>query len=81
MGMQQRHFLKSETRAPYCTVKKMNKINKHLCYYITMSSYIIINYSCFESKRSGAMELVSVFIVEQGIKEAKELHGAVAPPG
>lgn len=57
----------------------MNKINiRHLCYYITMSSYI--NYSCFESKRSGAMELVSVFIAEQGIKEAKELHGAVAPP-
>lgn len=45
-----------------------------------MSSYIIINYSCFESKRSGAIEPVSVYIAEQGNKEAKELHGAVAPP-
>lgn len=45
-----------------------------------MSSNIIINYSCFESKRSGVMELVSVCSAEQGTKEAKELHGAVAPP-
>lgn len=45
-----------------------------------MSSYIIMNYSCSESKRNGAMELVSVFIAEQGIKAAKELHGAIAPP-
>lgn len=45
-----------------------------------MSSYIIINYSC-SSKRSGAMDLASALIAEHGIKEAKELHGAVALPG
>lgn len=45
-----------------------------------MASCFIINYSCFESKRSGAMELVSLCSAEQGIKEAEEQHGAVAPP-